>query len=149
MGRIADAEEPGAVPALEAIDRDGQQLDVVPGRDLADAVGEGWIERRQLGAKGLEALGAQPVEAAFGNDISALPIIAAVERDEHHAGLHAAERLEAVIGPLGEAEPQHIHRRAEILDFEAGKLAHRGAPAVGAHHQIGFDFDKSVRRLGL
>ena len=142
MGRIADAEQPRAIPALEAVDGHGEKLDVIPGGDLADAVGEGRIEAHQRGAKGLQPLGAQPVEAALGNDIGALPIIAAVERDEHHAGLDAAERLLAVIGPLGEAEPQHVHRRAEILDLEAGERAHGGMPAVGAHHQIGFDFER-------
>ena len=77
------------------------------------------------GAEGLEPLARAAVEAAFGNDIGALPIVAAVERDEHHAGLDAAERLRRRRRALGEAEPEHVHRRAEILDFESGPLAAR------------------------
>ena len=40
---VADAEEAGEVPAVEDVDLDREELDLVPGGDLGDAVGE---ERR-------------------------------------------------------------------------------------------------------
>ena len=77
-----------------------------------------------------------------------MPIVAAVEHDEDHARLDAAERLAAVVGTLAEAEPQHVHRRAEVLDLEACLLAYDRVPSVGADDEIGPHLEPSLRLLG-
>ena len=43
------------------------------------------------------------------------------------------------LGLARQAEPQHVHRRAESSLIEAGLLAHGRMPAVAADHQIGAD----------
>ena len=149
MRRIADAEQARPAPVLEAVHRDGEQLQIVPGSDLLDAIGEFRIEAGDGGAERIKPLAAEHVEAAFGDDIGALPIVAAVECDEHHAGLDAAERLGAVGWALGEAEPDHVHRRAEILDFQSGPQPHIGVAAVGTDDEIGPDLQRPFRRLGM
>ena len=95
-----------------------------------------------------EPLAAQFGEAAFADDIGALPIIAAVEHDEDDTRLNAAERLALVVGPLGQAEPQNVHRRAEILDLEARLLPHDRVATVGADDEVRPDFEPSFRLLG-
>ena len=49
---------------------------------------------------------------------------------------------------LAQAEPQNVHRRAEILDLEAGLLAHDRVPSVGADDEVRPDFEPSLRLLG-
>ena len=46
------------------------------------------------------------------------------------------------------AEPEHVHRRADILDLETGALAQRRVAAVAADDEIGADLELAVRRLG-
>jgi hypothetical protein len=135
--------------ALEAIHRDGEQLQVVPGGDLLEAIRKFRIEPGDGSAKCVEAPAAELLEAAFRDDIGALPIIAAVERDEYHAGLDAAEQLRGVARVLGEAEPDYVHRRAEILDLQPGAHPHIGVASIGADNQIGPDLERAVRRFGL
>ena len=105
VGRIADAEQPRPAPALETVDAHREQLHVVPRADPIHPVGERRIERYEVRAEGLDSLGAQRLEAAFRDDIGALPVIASVEHDEEPARLDAAERLRAVAGPLREPQP--------------------------------------------
>jgi hypothetical protein len=57
VGGVADAEEAGGVPVLEVVDLDGEELDLVPGGELADAIGEEGCEVGEGGAEGFEAGG--------------------------------------------------------------------------------------------
>ena len=59
----------------------------------------------------------------FGMMRRALPVFAAVDQHEHAAVAHRPERLHGIARMLGDAHPQHVHRRAEIFDFETGALA--------------------------
>src|SRR5258706_302378 len=85
-----NAAQPVAVPALEAVDLDGQQLDLSPIADLGGALGSEWhhagnagLERGQPGAPDFSG-------GALGDHIRALPIIAAVELNEDPAGVETA-----------------------------------------------------------
>ena len=98
-------------------------------------------------AEGWETPAAKLGEPAFGDDEGALPIIAAVEHDEQVSGLDASEDNASVLRALGEAQPQRIHGRAEILDLEAGKVAHRRVAPVGADHEIGLHVERPLRHL--
>src|SRR5207245_10487402 len=42
-----------------------------------------------------------------------------------------------VAGALGQLEPEHVHRRAELLRHQRGALAHRGVAPVASHHKRG------------
>jgi len=55
---------------------------------------------------------------------------------------HAAPLLYFVIDP----HPHHIHRGAEIHDFESGALAHHRMASVGAGDKAGADFERTLRR---
>ena len=59
-----------------------------------------------------------------------------------------AEGLGVVALLAREAEPQHVHRRAVVVAFEAGFLAHGRVAAVGPDHEIGADRQFAVRRRG-
>ena len=52
------------------------------------------------------------------------------------------------LGALGKTEPQDVHGRTEILDFEPGQIAHRGVPAIGADDEARADLKQSFRSLG-
>ena len=79
--------------------------------------------------------------------IGALPIVGAVEHHHHAAGFHMAEGLRGVARAPRDAEPEHVHRRADVLDLEAGARAHRRMPPVGADHEIGADLELALRRV--
>src|SRR4029079_13534949 len=77
----------------------------------------------------------------------ALPIVATVEHDEQPTGLDAAKGVVAIFGALGEAEPQHVYRRAEILNLEPGKVAHRGMAPVGTDDEVDLHPQRALRNL--
>ena len=52
-----------------------------------------------------------------------------------------------IAGPLREPHPQHVDRRAESHDLQAGALAHDRVPSVGPDHEIGPHLEPSPRRL--
>jgi hypothetical protein len=55
VGRVANAEEAWPVPASQAIDLDGEQLDVVPRPQVADSVAQKGRQAHDVVAEGLEA----------------------------------------------------------------------------------------------
>ena len=61
--RVADAEQARQRPILEAIDRDGEQLDIVPVLQLGDPVAQERGDRRDLLAEGLDAPSLDLVES--------------------------------------------------------------------------------------
>jgi hypothetical protein len=79
---------------------------------------------------------------------SALPVVAAIERHHHPAG-STRKQVFVFISPLARAKPQHIHRRADFLDLEAGAFAHQRMAAVAGNGQVGRDIDHAIRRLRL
>ena len=58
-----------------------------------------------------------------------------------------AEGLAGVVFAPRQAEPEHVHRRADVLDLKTGALAQRRMAAVAAHRKIGADLDLAVRRF--
>ena len=77
-----------------------------------------------------------------------MPVVAAVEHDEQAPGLDAPKHHRTVLGLLGKAHPQHVHGRAEIVDFETGEVAHCRVAAVGADDEIGAHVERAVGHFG-
>ena len=73
---------PGRYQRSQAVDRDGQELHVVPALELVDAVAEPRRQREDDGAEVGDRLLHQVVGGALRDDEGALPVIAAVEHDE-------------------------------------------------------------------
>jgi hypothetical protein len=79
-------------------------------------------------------------ERALRDDVGALPVGLAVERDQHRAGADGAPGARWIGGGVArQPEPQHVDRRAEVVAGEARAAADRGVAAVGGHHQVGAD----------
>ena len=146
--RIADAQEARSPPALEAIDLDGKHADVVPRLEGGDLLGEPWHQARKARTEGVEALCAQRLVAALGDHIAALPVAAAVDRDQDLAGAEPAERLVCGVGPPRKLEPEDVHRRAEIAYLHAGAFTQGGMAAVGRDAKIGVDLEIALVTVG-
>ena len=117
MRRIADAQQPGAVPLPQAIDSDCQQLYLVPRGELGDPVREKGHDADNLRAKRLEPPPAQLVIAALRNHVRALPVVDAIQHDEDVAVADVAERRHPGIGgALRQAHPEDIDRRTDLFD---------------------------------
>ena len=54
-----------------------------------------------------------------------------------------AEHASGIARACAAAKPEHVHRRAEIVDFETGALAHRRMAAVAADDEIGADLERA------
>src|SRR5947208_16763131 len=96
MRAIADAEQAGPPPALQPVDRNGQQLDVLPALQLVDPVAQKRRQAQDLAAKRVQATGAHLVVTALADHERALPVIAAVEGDEQAAVIETAGGLRRV-----------------------------------------------------
>ena len=68
----------------------------------------------KVSAKCGQAILPDRVESALGNHISALPIIAAIERHQNFAFAKAAKCLIGVAGVARDAHPEHVNGRAKI-----------------------------------
>jgi len=110
-------EKPGPRPTFEAVDGDREKLHVVPRGDLVHPIGERRVQRDDGSPERLQPGRTHFLIAAFGDDIGALPIVAAVKHDKDHARLNPSKRLLLVLGASREAQPQHVHGCAEILDL--------------------------------
>jgi hypothetical protein len=157
MRRIANAQKARTPPALQPVDGDAQQTDIVEAPDLFSPFS---LERQQpadIRAERCNSALAHLVSTALGDDIGALPVVAAIDAHEKPAWIEAPAALIGVGLFPGKPEPHHVDRRAEFLHFEPGGLAHVGSTTIGSHHQPCPDLDASfacldaepLQRLGL
>src|ERR1700730_2317777 len=98
-------------------------------------------------AQGAYALRLEAVGGSLGDHIGALPIFAAVERNQDLAGVDSAEKVVGIGSPARKLEPKRIHRRAYIERHEACLPPHRGMAAVGADRQI--PAERQMNNLGF
>ena len=144
--RVADAQQPGPLPVAQPVDLHGQQLHVVP---VVRARRRGRARNGAslaIAARGTPAGRARGISSMppFRDDERALPVVAAVEHDEHVPASTSAERSLADRRRARKPHPEHVHRRAEVLDGRPGLRAHRRVPAVGADHQVGADLERAA-----
>src|SRR5499426_4805134 len=98
-------------------------------------------ERRQSGAFGF-------LDRALANQEGALPVVAAIEYDDDAPDFEPAHRLIGVVGFFRQAEPQHIHWRAEIVGLEPGARAYGRVPPVTSNREVGAHLKRTVLRVG-
>ena len=148
MSCVADAEQPRPVPSPETVHANGQQLEIIEALDFSRAPLE---ERRQLFEIVLEC-GDAPLadvgEGALGDDIAALPVVAAVDHDEDMAEPEAANRLIRIARGARKPEPEHVHGRASILRGEACLGARHGVPPVAANDELGQHAHRAIGGFG-
>ena len=131
--RVADDEKAGAKPAFEPVDRHIQQLDVVPAMDRLIHRGGLGPDRADAVAERFDPARADMVGGALGHDKGALPIVAAIDQHEHAPGIEHAERGILLGRRFRDAEPEHVHRRADRGQRQAG--AKTGVAAVTGDDQ--------------
>jgi len=145
MGGIADREQPGARPAFEPVERDREQLHLVPVRERVRHVREVGRGAGDLGAERRDALRAHVVGAAFRHDKGALPVIAAVELHDEGSRAEGAAGFGVRGVALRQAEPEHVDRRAKVQLLEAGLVAQRRGASIGGDGKPGADFAARLR----
>ena len=92
MRRIADAEKAIARPVFKPIDGDAEKLDRFETLEFADAICDRGRNLRDAGAKTVDPCRTNAIEFTFGNDIAALPVIAALDHHEYSAAVEDAKR---------------------------------------------------------
>lgn len=131
------------------IDANGQELDIAPLAERADAVARQGDEPPDLVAQGWQSSSSDIFGVSFRDDIRALPIIPAVDHHQDPAGIEAAEGLLRIAGPPRQPQPQRIHRRTEFDEVEAGPFAHSRIAPVGPDGQIGVNLQLTLRGAGV
>jgi len=74
-------------------------------------------------------------------------MFATIDEHENLACIHAAECFLRIALLSAQPEPEHIHRRANVLRQKAGLGPHGRMPAIGANDQIGSDFEPPLGHL--
>ena len=117
--RVADAQQARAVPASRS--RSTATVSSLTSSQLVERRPPGRPANGTSAATRLrnagEAAAAELVQRALGDDVAALPVVAAVDHDEDAGRRRSGPACRS--GSLGlarEAEPQHVHRRAELAD---------------------------------
>jgi hypothetical protein len=148
VGGVADTEEAGAVPVLEAVDLNGEELDLVPVGELVYTVGEERNEARERGAEGLET-GRLDVggEGVLCDEEAALEVVAAVDEDQEGAVVDVAESVDGIGFTTAETEPENVDGDARLVDPEMGGGAGRGVATVAANYERGVDFGGAGGRV--
>jgi hypothetical protein len=146
--RIADAEQARLVPVWETIDRDGQQLDLIPVLEVVDPVGEDGRDLRNAAPERRQSGAFDFFGCTLANHEGALPVVAAIEHDDDAPYFESAHRLIGVVGFLRQAEPQHVHRRAEIVGLQSGTRAHSRVPPIASNREVGAHFKRAVGCVG-
>ena len=105
MGRISDAEEAGGAPVLEAVDLHGKKLHFFPGVDLGGAPGEKRYDALDALVESCDAVLLDLREGAFGDDVSDLKVVDAIDEHDKPAVVDVAEGVFRVGGFASQAEP--------------------------------------------
>jgi hypothetical protein len=129
-----------------AVDGHGQQLHVVPITQLADAVAQHGLDFHDALAQRVEAARLEVVEAALGDHVGALPVVAAIEHHQDVTGLEPAQHRALIAGIARQPHPQHVDRRAEVVDDQSGERADVGVAAVGPDDEPRAHLERTVRR---
>src|SRR5439155_26331211 len=111
-------------------------LYIVPAAQILHALARVGGELHDRRAKSFKFLPAHLVELSLVNDVAALPVIAAIERDKNPAGIEPSHGRHGIFCRSTEPKPENVHRRAEFLHRQTRLLTHDGATAVRADDKI-------------
>src|SRR6202022_3769919 len=108
-----------------------EQLDLVPVPELVDAVGEHRHAPRNALPEPRQSGPARLLHTPLRYHEGTLPIVAAIEENGDAAGGEPAHGLVRIACSCRQAEPEHIHRRAQIFAGETRARANgRVAPVA-------------------
>ena len=134
---VADQQCTRHRPLPEPVQPHGQQPHVVPARQLAHPIGEVRRPGGDAGTEGVEAGGPHLVVATLGDHVRALEVVAAVDAEHQPARADPHVEARGLVGPPGDAEPEHVHRRAELPWPQAEFGADHRPAAVAADSEPG------------
>ena len=139
---------PGRYHRFEPVDRDGQQLDVVPGcAALRRGPARNGATLREPRAERRKPSLSESLERTLGDDEGALPVIAAVDHHEHPAGFDPAR---AAGSDRRAACESRIHSTSigaprSITSRPAFSRTTECRPSA-ADHEVGPDLERPFRR---
>src|SRR6266571_3930693 len=145
MRRVADAKQSFATPFAQTIDLHCEQLDLRPIIQLGYTIAQKSRESDDLVLKFRQPARLDAVEAVFGNNEAALPVIAAVEQHKKFAVLEKTERLLRIILFFGDAHPEHVDRHAKLAQLETGARVNRRVPPVRSDDEVRAHFHFTAR----
>ena len=140
MRRIAHAKQSFATPITQTIDLHCEQFDFRPVVQLGHSVTQKSGKTDNVILKLRQPTLLDLVEATFGNNEAALPVIIAIEQYEEFAVLKKTERLLRILLLLGNAHPKHINRNAELALLKTSPRLSCGVPPIRADNEIGAHF---------
>src|SRR3989441_8488988 len=94
----------------QTIDLHGEELDVVPVAQVADALAEEGCEPQDVGTQSVESASLDLGERSFAHDQTTLPVVAPVDHDEDLPVVDATQELPRIARLSGDAHPENIHR---------------------------------------
>jgi len=97
----------------------------------------------------IKALRLHRFQRTLGDDEATLPVIAAIDADEDVAGAETADRFDRVGRLPRDSKPQHVHRRAEVLDLQPGLAPHCRMPPVASEYEITRHSQWALRRSNV
>ena len=140
---------PGRYQRSQPVDRDGEELDLVPVRELADPVGEQRHECATVCAKAAAGRRASHrLDGALRDHVAALPVVAAIDQHEDAAGL---EHPHGLVGGSSGLRRTRNHSTSIGAPSSRPRARRARAPSNGGRRSRprgGPDLERAVRRHG-
>ena len=144
VGCVSDAEEAGGTPFLQAVDLYGEEFHFVPGVDFGGAPGEEWDDAFDALMECSDAFLLDLREGAFGDDVSDLKVVNAIDEYDEAAVVDVSESVLGVVGLAGDAEPEDVDGNAVVDERQMGGVARDGVAAIAADSERGWDLGGAV-----
>src|SRR5205814_4701 len=137
---VDDRKQSFAAPITQTIDLYRKQLDLRPIAQLRHTVAEKSGEGGDVVLKLRQPARFYLAEAAFRDDETALPVIAAIEQHKQLAMLEKTERLLRIILFFRDAHPEHVDRHAKLVQLETGASVSRRVSPVSTDDEVRAQF---------
>jgi hypothetical protein len=148
VGGVADQQDARGVPAAQAVDHDGEHVDVVPRLESVGPSGQRGCQPGDVVHQLLQAGGVHRVVAALGDDVGDLEVVAPVDHHEPHARTDDEGQPVGVGSLPRQPEPQHVHRRAEGAGALPEEPADVGVAPIARDGEVRPNLDAPVGTFG-